>query len=926
MAARIRSSILAVDVDEASRDDAIAGSVVSLVSLDAATTYSWAITFAPQGSTATFTGSASAISPGTFSVDLEGPYLLRLITDATLPTEDVQYVRVRALTAFGNLTLVSAGERRDDTGTIPVDVDVEGWANEQNDNITTLLAFIKPMVSSGRVLYVDANDGTTEYADHDTVQAAIADAVSQTPSSSEPWVVLVRPGTYVEDVEFAAWVHVLGWPGNPDGRTSNAVTIQGTHTTSLAGGTQQALISNLTLETTADVAGLATLTKSGLGTLRLFGTKVSNQGVDAAQGPAVWLSGGDLDVVRSFIVHNLASTDETRRAFLQSGTNTTALFNDTTIAGPSAMEINPASSNFGLSTQLFDCIIQAADAQGVAIAGVPTDLQLHGCRLESGDQTTISINELGAVYAGPVNVSVQFSSLTGDILYDTTNLGGTTDLNLGSVIYDNLVYPGGSPTYVATTKSKTNFYNNTFSGLASENVQDAIDELAFTAAIAPVVYHKNMPEVPNDLVRYRGWAPVTSSLLAVRVYMETKNTVGTYTLTVFNNATGNTVLSAASFDMGTIPSAGTPHTVPLTGVPADLLFSSLDRWTITLTSDDVGFDGEAIYVSLVFNTASGSPAIVQDWATTLLVGSISGGTNPELTAGDVLIAGSSPAAAISSVGQGRLRYNDPSTSFQVSVDGGAWDDIGGGGGSPFIHKNVPTLPNNTFRYEGWVPISAVVGDISVAMATVNTQGTYQATFTNETTGQTMLIGADFAMNGLAAGTVTPLTLTGTLADLTFAAGDQWSVELTSDDLSFDGVGVYFSILFGTDGVIVITGAPDDDHTVEMTVFPNNTVDTSFFAPYGMELVAVKVYSAVVPTTAGVYTLSVIDVDNANNLLSTATFDMTTLAATTLTAMTLTGTVADRDMATGTQMRIRLVSDNVDLVASGVYAQLIYRSQ
>jgi hypothetical protein len=51
-----------------------------------------------------------------------------------------------------------------------------------------------------------------------------------------------------------------------------------------------------------------------------------------------------------------------------------------------------------------------------------------------------------------------------------------------------------------------------------------------------------------------------------------------------------------------------------------------------------------------------------------------------------------------------------------------------------------------------------------------------------------------------------------------------------------------------------------------------------------------------------------------------------LAVATLTPMTLTATTADLDMATGTKMRIRLVSDNADLVASGVYVQLIYRSQ
>jgi hypothetical protein len=58
--------------------------------------------------------------------------------DAGLPTEDTQHVRLRALTPSLGLKLVAAGERRDSTGVIPVDVSGEGWANEQNFNLQRL--------------------------------------------------------------------------------------------------------------------------------------------------------------------------------------------------------------------------------------------------------------------------------------------------------------------------------------------------------------------------------------------------------------------------------------------------------------------------------------------------------------------------------------------------------------------------------------------------------------------------------------------------------------------------------------------------------------------------------------------------------------------------------------------------------------------
>ena len=45
---------------------------------------------------------------------------------------------VRALTPSLGLKLVAAGERRDSSGVIPVDVDTEGWANEQNENLRLL--------------------------------------------------------------------------------------------------------------------------------------------------------------------------------------------------------------------------------------------------------------------------------------------------------------------------------------------------------------------------------------------------------------------------------------------------------------------------------------------------------------------------------------------------------------------------------------------------------------------------------------------------------------------------------------------------------------------------------------------------------------------------------------------------------------------
>lgn len=158
-------------VDEASRDDLVATDVVVVSSLDSATTYNWTLVFVPEGSAATFSGTTTAVSPGSFTVDIPGPYLVRLVVDSGLPTEDTQYVRLRALTEELGLTLVAAGERRDGTGTIPVDVDPEGWANEQNANLKALETAVTLASSPGVPEFVFRPGGTqtgnifTDFAD-----------------------------------------------------------------------------------------------------------------------------------------------------------------------------------------------------------------------------------------------------------------------------------------------------------------------------------------------------------------------------------------------------------------------------------------------------------------------------------------------------------------------------------------------------------------------------------------------------------------------------------------------------------------------------------------------------------------------------------------------------------------------------------------
>ena len=136
----------------------------------------------------------------------------------------------------------------------------------------------------------------------------------------------------------------------------------------------------------------------------------------------------------------------------------------------------------------------------------------------------------------------------------------------------------------------------------------------------------------------------------------------------------------------------------------------------------------------------------------------------------------------------------------LSLEDGTWTITPAGGnivGVDIVRQYVPNSNQggNTIAYEGYTPEACTLAEITVFMKSLNTQGTYTVTFTNVTTGNTVLSTANFDMQTLTANTWTALTLTGTSSDLTFAADDRFRVVFASNNASFDGSGVYFSMRF-----------------------------------------------------------------------------------------------------------------------------------
>lgn len=474
MAAHIRSTVNGVDpIDNGSRNDLEIGDIVVVSSIDAATTYSWSLVYAPENSIAGFSGSATSISPGQFTVDKPGPYLVRLIVDAGLPTEDTQYVRLRALTQTVDLYLVAAGEKRDNTGIIPVDASSVGWANDQNRNLLNLLASIKPFTYSSNILWVDTSDSK---ADFGSIQAAINEAVSQTPSSSNPWFILVRPGTYTENLTFAPWVHVIAEPMDTaislaESDLTPTVTIVGTHTLATT-GTNATVLQGLNLTCPSNTTS-ACLTKTGTGVLKLVRCRLAVTGTHASQGAALQITAGYVLVDTCQLT--MTTSGGNRYAYTQDGGASTVLIQNSRIYGPRIAAIN-SSMGPSVNTTFNSCTLEHTNG------GVYTDALacVFNYTNVTGTGTSVSVHPGGAFFANDVAVKCHFSQFDGAIRFDIAGITGTPSLELSSVIYGSLVYPSGNPTVTSNLQGTSLYYNNAISGLVSDNVQDAIDEVSWS--------------------------------------------------------------------------------------------------------------------------------------------------------------------------------------------------------------------------------------------------------------------------------------------------------------------------------------------------------------------------------------------------------------------------------------------------------------
>lgn len=534
MSAIIQSLVNGINpVVGASRDDLRPGDVVTLTHVGApATTYAWSMTFKPSDqsgtlSAAVLAGNVFGPGPVSFTVDASGlfpgPFMIREVVDAGLPTQNEQFVRLEYVTKFGKIHYVAAGERRDSGGIIPVDADPSGWAKNQNYNLGQLLGFIQHTASSGRIIYVDANRGkdnlhaandplvAESYADFATVGAAILAAVSNPlfnggipPSAFQPVIVAIRPGYYIEDLTLAPYVHLVAAPsalagGGVPPDTDRSVVIRcanlggpptGTHTANLPLVGDFVMAHGITFENVGATTN-ALLRKIGLGdayfsdcTFLQSGGGAANQGASiSAERGRIYLHHCKVIQEDTFTPTSLAirvqnapgnsvrletkdcdifGTSLGRVDFNRVG-NCTAFFRNSRFTQTSALPATVGLQSWASEMECTDCTFQVTNGLILApVQGNPNALGAPGDLLIRLRRCT-----LGTV-----------PPFLGITLNDTAVVG-TATLELASSEYDEAgVVVGGGVVRTALTRGTSLFFDDTVAGLGVETVQEAIETIA----------------------------------------------------------------------------------------------------------------------------------------------------------------------------------------------------------------------------------------------------------------------------------------------------------------------------------------------------------------------------------------------------------------------------------------------------------------
>lgn len=396
-----------------------------------------------------------------------------------------QFVRLRALTAFGDLHLVAAGEQYGGSNPpIPVDINAVGWTNEQNNNLLSLLGLVETVSASGNILYVDPISG-----DFHTIQAAIDDAVGKAPSVQSQWLVAVRPGVYQEQLTFAPFVHVVGWPGVAEFTSfypgAEVVKVQqtaamGAHSITLPAANDCLLIAGIHFERPGGGgSGVFQEQAGSTGLTHLHHCRITSSGSGAC-----YQSGGTTGAP-TILEDCYLAADSGWAVFI--GENSYTQLIRCRTGGQSGIQLVHNSTGY-----LRDCWIEptgamAVDIQFSAAASPGSTFEAVYTRFKG--ECTVNSSQAGC------NTGVEFRGYwcdfqnPGDISMDGTNVAAAANIRLGASQHGTISAINGA-LYVADVPADTIFYDNDLvnhsriigvtevaGNLTAGNVQDAIDEV-----------------------------------------------------------------------------------------------------------------------------------------------------------------------------------------------------------------------------------------------------------------------------------------------------------------------------------------------------------------------------------------------------------------------------------------------------------------
>lgn len=474
-----RNSDLSTVVDGRSRNDLVIGDKIYLKSIGAgANTYSWNLLYKPEGSLAKIMGNPTSANPNFFEIDKEGAYLVRLVVNAGIAGEDTQYVRLRALTEFGDLHLVAAGERKTLEEVIPSDIDISGWTNDQNRNLLTLLGFVKPLVSSGRVVFVDANDGTDKYGDYSTIQEGIDYALSHNPTEAEPYTVLVRAGVYVGDVQLKPHVHIVGVSGDAS-LEDQRVVIEGNITTDLPDVGDRSFLTNLYVSG-VDATPEPLVKKSGDGVLGFVRCHIMQNASSVGQGTTLSIEGGEVWLDHSKVTANDGGLDD-QFAVEQVGASLLRAVR-TDFIGASVLNLNPNRLPAD-SVKAFFRSCEFTSTGGANSYAVLTNSQAEfdHCLLGVAGGQAVSVNPTGgSLITGDIVLQFRWSFIPTEVFWNIDDTEGQNEIRVGAIQWGGLQETGvvGNAPYAVKITPLIGADTIGYDGVgSSDNVQDAIDEI-----------------------------------------------------------------------------------------------------------------------------------------------------------------------------------------------------------------------------------------------------------------------------------------------------------------------------------------------------------------------------------------------------------------------------------------------------------------